>query len=140
MARSAFEQCGGFCEEFRTPGFEDTYLWIVAREYGEFEYVDEILMSRQSRANYCQAYWFINARKFKRLVFARYGRRTLPIIQQNERDLASLALQEMETQLRLKNSAAALRWWVQSARLRPSWAFRQVLTRVPRAAARFYQR
>jgi glycosyltransferase involved in cell wall biosynthesis len=36
MRRSAFEACGGFCEQFRGPGYEDCDLWIRAREHGEF--------------------------------------------------------------------------------------------------------
>jgi glycosyltransferase involved in cell wall biosynthesis len=140
MRRLAFDQVGGFCEEFRTPGFEDTYLWLLAREHGEFAYIDELLMWRRMRASYCQANWFVNAKKFKRLVLARYGRRALPIIQQNDRDLASMALREVATQLHLGSPAVALRWWTQAARLRPWEAFWLVVAAVRRAGVRLYRR
>jgi glycosyltransferase involved in cell wall biosynthesis len=140
MRRSAFERCGGFCDELPGPGYEDTYLWLLAREHGEFIYIDELLMMRQLRASYCQDNWFVMAKKFERLVLARYGKRTLPIIQQNDDELAFLALQEVRNQLRLGNPAVALRWWVQAARLRPSEAFWRVLAKILRARSRFYQR
>lgn len=130
MRRSGFEHCGGFPQELRA--FEDTYLWLLAREHGEFTYVKELLTSRRVRPSYCQDYWFHNAQKFERLVLARYGRRALPIIQQNKRDLSSVALSEVANQLRLGNFAVAFRWWIQAARLRPSEAFWHVVTAAPR--------
>jgi glycosyltransferase involved in cell wall biosynthesis len=43
IRRSIFEACGGFCEEFKRPGFEDPELWIRAREHGEFIYLPDSL-------------------------------------------------------------------------------------------------
>jgi hypothetical protein len=140
MRRSTFERCGGFCEEFGGAGFEDTYLWLLAREQGEFSYVDDLLMSRQAKASYCHKGWFVNGKKFERLVFARYGQRALPIIRQNEKDLADMALQEASVQHRLGNSTVALRWWIQAARLRPREAFWRAVAAILRAGARLYRR
>jgi glycosyltransferase involved in cell wall biosynthesis len=39
IRRKTFEACGGFVEEFRSAAYEDPYLWILAREHGEFQYV-----------------------------------------------------------------------------------------------------
>jgi glycosyltransferase involved in cell wall biosynthesis len=138
MRRSVFESCGGFCEELygRSGDFSDTYLWLLAREHGEFIYVDELLMSRRVRASYCRESWFISERKFRRLVLARYGQRALPIIEQSHEDLAAMALREVAVQLRLGNPAVALRWWIQAARLRPREAFWRVARALPRAGAR----
>ncbi len=45
MRRDTFEACGGFCQQFKAAsGFEDTYLWLLAREHGRFYYVDEPLV------------------------------------------------------------------------------------------------
>jgi hypothetical protein len=140
MRRLGFERCGGFCEELEGLGFEDTYLWLLAREHGEFTYVDDLLISRRSRESYCRESWFSNAKKFERLVLARYGRRALPIIRQNNKDLASMALREAATQLHLRNSAVALRWWVQAVRLRPWEAFWRLVTATARTGAQFYRR
>ena len=37
MRRSVIQACGGFCEELRS--YEDPYLFLLARERGEFRYV-----------------------------------------------------------------------------------------------------
>jgi len=44
MRRSAFNQSGGFSEEFRTYGYEDVYMWMRARELGQFAYISERLV------------------------------------------------------------------------------------------------
>jgi glycosyltransferase involved in cell wall biosynthesis len=140
MRRSVFESIGGFCEEFGAAAYEDTYLWLLARERGEFIYVDELLVTRRARASYCEERWWLNKKVFEQLLLTRYGRRALPTIRQNESLLASVALGEVARQLRLGNPATALRWWIKAARLRPRRAFWWVAKTVPRAAARFYRR
>jgi glycosyltransferase involved in cell wall biosynthesis len=136
MRRSVFERCGGFCEELegRAGEFADGYLWLLAREHGEFIYVDELLMTRRERARYCQESWFVSAKNFEQLVLARYGPRVWPIIRQNREDLASMALGEVAIQLRLGNPAIAIRWWIQAARLRPWKAFRRMVSAISRHA------
>ena len=137
MRRSVFEDCGGFPNELRA--FEDGYLWLLARERGEFIYLNELLTIIRRRASYCyeewhseeHASWFRNAKKFEQLVFARYGKRAVPIFKQNNRDLASMALHEVARQLGLRNWAAASRWWIRAARLRPLEALSHVLSAVP---------
>jgi len=44
MRRAAFEQAGGFCEEFRGLGYEDVYMWLRVRELGSFAHVAEPLV------------------------------------------------------------------------------------------------
>ena len=41
MRREAFERAGGFPEELTS--FEDVYFWLLAREQGEFRYIEEPL-------------------------------------------------------------------------------------------------
>jgi glycosyltransferase involved in cell wall biosynthesis len=136
IRRSGYDRCGGFCEEFRGLGFEDTYMWLLAREQGEFAYVNELLTFRRMRPSYCQKSWFVNAKKFERRVLARYGTRALPIVRQNSRDLASVALNEFESQLRSRNPATAVRWLIQAARLRPSESLWRLAAVTKRLAAR----
>lgn len=38
IRREAFERCSGFSEAFTSPGYEDTFMWLVLREQGEFLY------------------------------------------------------------------------------------------------------
>lgn len=42
MRGAVFEACGGFCEELRS--YEDLYLFLLAREHGEFRYIAEPLV------------------------------------------------------------------------------------------------
>jgi glycosyltransferase involved in cell wall biosynthesis len=44
MRRTAYDACGGFCEEFRHPGLEDPYMWLRAREHGDFAYIRRALV------------------------------------------------------------------------------------------------
>ena len=43
IRRCVFEACNGFCEEFKTPGYEDPDLWIRVRGHGEFIYLPQRL-------------------------------------------------------------------------------------------------
>jgi glycosyltransferase involved in cell wall biosynthesis len=43
MRRSAFQTCGGFCEQFRR-AYEDVDMWLRARELGGFEFIDAPLV------------------------------------------------------------------------------------------------
>jgi glycosyltransferase involved in cell wall biosynthesis len=140
IRHSVFKRIGGFCEELRSAAYEDTYLLLLAREHGEFIYIDELLMSRRVRVSYCDERWWLNAKKFERLVLARYGRRALPMLQRNEDLLASMALREVGIQFRMGNPTAALRWWIEAARLQPWEAVRRAAKTIPHAAARLYRR
>jgi glycosyltransferase involved in cell wall biosynthesis len=44
VKRETLLQCGGFDPGFRSPGYEDPLLWLLARERGEFRYVDRPLV------------------------------------------------------------------------------------------------
>lgn len=75
MRRRAFEPCGGFREEYRSAsGFEDTFLFMMAREQGPFEYVPEPLI-RYRVAPFVErmSKYAPGFRRFARGVRARYG-------------------------------------------------------------------
>ena len=82
MRRKVFALCGGFCQEFRMPGYEDPDLWIRAREYGEFIYLPEQLTSYTicaQRAERMEKYMRARSLFFRRLR-SRYGARAEPLI------------------------------------------------------------
>jgi hypothetical protein len=61
-------------EEFTAPGFEDPYLWLRIREQGEFEYVDEPLVSYRATSPLERMLKYTAGYKiFARLVKHRYG-------------------------------------------------------------------
>jgi glycosyltransferase involved in cell wall biosynthesis len=76
IRRSAFDDCGGFVEDFRGAGFEDTFLWLRLREHGHFRYISQPLAAWRFS-------WFPQPLKvrpfrrdpqtFARLVRHRYG-------------------------------------------------------------------
>jgi glycosyltransferase involved in cell wall biosynthesis len=43
IRRAVFEAIGGFSEEFRGAGGEDSFAWLLARERGDFAYIGERL-------------------------------------------------------------------------------------------------
>lgn len=75
MRRDVFDKCGGFSEEFNTPGFEDPYLWLLMREHGPFAYVPERLVRyRYHPIEERIEKYAVGYRIFRRLVERRYGR------------------------------------------------------------------
>jgi glycosyltransferase involved in cell wall biosynthesis len=77
IRRSAFDRCGGFCEEFTSASLEDAYLWYLLREQGHFYYLPETLgywrfsmfptRLKDGRANVAARH------TFNRLLRERYG-------------------------------------------------------------------
>lgn len=77
MRRTAFEACGGFCEEFLGGwGFEDTYMGLLAREQGEFVHVNRPLVVYYDSSPFVRvARYRQGFPVFARLVRRRYGPR-----------------------------------------------------------------
>ncbi len=74
MRRDTFSRCGGFNEEFRSAGYEDPYLWLLAREHGAFVYVDEpLVLYRAETALERMEKYKPGCAIFARLVRQRYG-------------------------------------------------------------------
>jgi glycosyltransferase involved in cell wall biosynthesis len=82
MCRSVFERCGGFCEDFvGAGGGDDAYMWLLARECGEFIHIREPLVRyRESPPGVLVSKYAAGAVAFRRLVNARYGRRARPLL------------------------------------------------------------
>jgi glycosyltransferase involved in cell wall biosynthesis len=91
MRRSIFQACGGFCEEFKTPGYEDSDLWIRAREYGEFIYLSDRLTcytTSESRTERMEKYMRSRSLFFRRLR-QRYGHRADDLIRSTVRNYSN---------------------------------------------------
>ncbi len=83
MRRDTFERCGGFSEEFRSPSYEDPYLWLLAREQGEFVYVPEALVLYRTEPAVARSEKYLEGCKvFARLVRQRYGRKGNRLVRQ----------------------------------------------------------
>jgi hypothetical protein len=101
MRRRAFERCGGFREEFKGCGCEDSYMWMLAREQGEFEYEPESLVLRRGfEFSGLADKYGPNLRVYKHLVRQRYGERAKPLIKEINlafaNSLVAKALRQMD--------------------------------------------
>lgn len=122
MRRSAFDQCGGFCEEFHA--WEDLYMLLRARELGEFAYVATPLLLYQSPP------WTAVARKHKfsrRTLFAilrkRYGSRSRILRHEIKRLYASSHLQQALEQIDRHELPGAALSLARSIRCDPLFVF-----------------
>jgi glycosyltransferase involved in cell wall biosynthesis len=89
MRRSVFDAIGGFSQAFRGLGYEDVFMWMRARELGEFAYLPEPLVRwrfsafpqplKQARKERD------SARIFEDLVHERWHRSAAPLIKARER-------------------------------------------------------
>ena len=89
MRRGIFDDVGGFSEAFRSLGYEDVYMWMRAREHGEFAYLPEPLV-RWRFSSFPQPFKRArkerdSARVFERLVRERWHRSAAPLIEARER-------------------------------------------------------
>jgi glycosyltransferase involved in cell wall biosynthesis len=101
MRRRVFERCGGFPEELTRLCGEDTYMWMLAREQGEFEYEPEpLVLRRVSEFSELAEKYGPGFRAYKHLVRQRYGDRAKPLIKEINlafaNSLVAKALRQMD--------------------------------------------
>jgi len=121
MPRSVWRRCGGFHTAARS--FEDVYLFMLARECGEFEFLAEPLARfRLSSPEIGPDKW--NPRVFLRLIKERYGARARGISAEIHASyagsFASKALRAMEQGERKE----AARCWLRVIRYEPLYPFK----------------
>jgi len=76
MRRKVFDLCGGFHEAFKSAGYEDPYLWLLAREHGDFVYIREPLVVYRIEPDLERLRKYAGGcATFVRLVRERYGAR-----------------------------------------------------------------
>lgn len=128
MRRSAFESCGGFREGYG----EDAYLWLMARELGEFVRVAEPLIIYRTRSLRAA---LANSRlesfsSFEAAVRERYGRRAAGLIKDLRTGTAALLLAVTLAELDSGDYKAAWRLCRRLVEYQPTYFFRpQILTK-----------
>jgi glycosyltransferase involved in cell wall biosynthesis len=74
IRRSTFESCAASYRQFTKRGYEDCYLWLLAREQGPFQYVAEpLVIYRQPPLNERLYKYRAGFRMFVEFVSRRYG-------------------------------------------------------------------
>ncbi|MBF6559182.1 MAG: glycosyltransferase family 2 protein [Candidatus Binataceae bacterium] len=140
MRRAAFAACGGFAEEFRSAAYEDPYLFLLAREQGEFAYVPRALVRYRHQSPGTRMEKYVRSREvFIRRVSERYGDRARGLIRGTQRAYASALGYEGLIAMRAGDRLAARRYFARAIRERPldlKHALRLLRTFLPAALAR----
>jgi hypothetical protein len=133
MRRDVFQACGGFSDRFAPIYFEDLWLWFLARELGEFEYIPKELTTIRLRDKRLSPSYFINGRTYIGFLRQRYGRRARGAIRQAYTHLAGVSVHEALRRMDAGDRWGALSWWIFAIRLRPALiADKELVSRVLR--------
>jgi glycosyltransferase involved in cell wall biosynthesis len=140
MRSATFKACGGFVEEFRSAAYEDPFLFLVAREHGEFAYVPERLVSYRYESPGVRMEKYERYREvFIRRVTARYGDAARGLIRGTRRAYATALGYEGLVAMRAGDMPAARRHFVRAMREQPGdfkTAMRYLRTFLPLKLAR----
>ena len=120
MRRDVFEACGGFSERFAPIYFEDLWLWFLAREKGEFEYIPKELTTLRLRDKRLGPSYFVNGHTYIQFLRQRYGRAARGAIRQAYNHLAGVSVHEALRRMDAGDRWGALSWWIFAIRLRPT--------------------
>ncbi len=117
---ATFKAIGGFVEEFRSAAYEDPFLFLVAREHGEFAYVPEHLVYYRYESPGVRMAKYERSREvFIRRVTERYGTAARGLIRGTRRAYASALGYEGLLAMRAGDLNAARRHFVRALRERP---------------------
>jgi glycosyltransferase involved in cell wall biosynthesis len=131
MKREVFDACGGFSERFAPNYFEDLWLWFLARELGEFEYIPKELTIIRLRDKRPDSRYFVNGRIYVGFLRQRYGHRARGAIREAYNHLAGVSLHEALRRIDAGDRWGALAWWISAIRLKPALvADRELASRV----------
>jgi glycosyltransferase involved in cell wall biosynthesis len=120
MRTATFRACGGFVEEFRSAAYEDPFLFLVAREHGEFAYVPERLVNYRYESPGVRMEKYLGSREvFIRRVTERYGEAARGLIEGTRQAYASALGYEGLIAMRAGNLGAARRYFARSLREHP---------------------
>jgi glycosyltransferase involved in cell wall biosynthesis len=117
LRRKTFDECGGFAEEFRAAAYEDPYLWILARERGEFVYIPRKLAVYTTAPPLARMEKYLRAQDiFVRRIRERYGAAAAELIRGTRHGYAAalgheglMAMRAGDMMTARRNFARALR-------------------------------
>lgn len=113
---------GGFCEEFKRPGGDDPFMWLMARERGPFVYAPEpLLYYRETPLAAVADKYAAGLPIGERSMRERYGRRARRLIRDSYRFEAALVVVKALSQMEKGDYASAFETWMRAARLSPGY-------------------
>lgn len=139
IRRKTFEACGGFLEEFHSAAYEDPYLFLLAREHGEFQYVPERLTYYTIEPPAIRMEKYVQAQEiFIRRVRERYGASARGLIRSTRHAYASALGYEGLLAMGAGDVAAARGYFTRALRHDPNLrtALRLMRTYLPARIAR----
>jgi glycosyltransferase involved in cell wall biosynthesis len=120
IRHATFNACGGFAEEFRSAAYEDPYLWILARERGEFVYIPQKLAVYASAPPLARIEKYLQARDiFVRRIRERYGAAAAELIRGTRHSYAAALGHEGLLAMRAGDMATARRNFARAWRQEP---------------------
>jgi glycosyltransferase involved in cell wall biosynthesis len=120
MRAATFKACGGFVEEFRSAAYEDPFLFLVAREHGEFAYVPERLVTYRYESPGVRMKKYERYREvFIRRVKERYGDAARGLIRGTRRAYSTALAYEGLVAMRAGDMPAARRHFLRAMREQP---------------------
>jgi glycosyltransferase involved in cell wall biosynthesis len=141
MRRSTFVDCGGFSEQLTN--LSDVYLWLNARELGEFEYVSKPLTIYRTVDFARIGDKYGGGRKaFVRAVRNRYGRAGRPLAAHMNRVLATSLITKALREIDEGRLVSGCKTTITAMRLSPGYFFKSgLLPRIlrPRNFGRLYR-
>lgn len=82
VRRRSFNAAGGFDEGFKKAAWEDFYFWLLLREHGPFISVQEVITRHIDSLKAIPEKYLPGRRRFKKLVWSRYGNRSRNLIKE----------------------------------------------------------
>jgi glycosyltransferase involved in cell wall biosynthesis len=117
---ATFKAIGGFVEEFRSAAYEDPFLFLIAREHGEFAYVPERLVYyRYESPGLRMGKYSASRNVFIRRVTERYGASARGLIRGTRRSYSSALGYEGLVAMRAGDLATARRYFLDAMHQRP---------------------
>ena len=122
IPRHMFDRAGGFQEQFRAQGFEDSWLLLLLRELGEFEYISEKLTRyRVSNDEEGADKYGRGLHTFVSLVKKRYRARGKSLIKNAKKLQCRWMLSKIAHQMDGRDRLGAAVTLARIARLRPAY-------------------
>jgi glycosyltransferase involved in cell wall biosynthesis len=121
LRRSVFDGIGGFSEEFKVCGYEDSLLFIMAREHGYYRRLEDRLTRKGRTITRARLEAFIAAgRIFEIKIKERYGKKAAALMRANRAERAHHLVNIAALAVKEGDRLGARNAYVRAIRVKPS--------------------